>query len=692
MQKKFHQYYLSAELAKKYSHSTYLASPANEPEHQVVLIVFASSFFQFPQERAKLVLKAKSIKKLQHPHLVPILDMGIEQEQSFVVREYLPNGSLRSRLKNISSDHLTLREALSIVSQVGQALAYAHEQNIFHGNMKPENILFDADDQAVLTDFNLVNRNDALIRDQTAEEYAFCYMAPEQFAGICDARSDQYALGCLAYELITGHVPFATLSLASMMGHHSNTQPVPLSERVDVPPSLEAAVLKALAKDPDERFYDFSLFLEVIQSVLSPTPVFPLIRSTYSRSNKTISRPALSAKAATISSPIRKRAFMRTAAPQSLEPPEVFSSAEVDTAEPAVTPLTPQASMPETPESVPLSESLETALQSHQFSQDVHSLSHQELPLQEQEHNESAVPMPDTMLQLEGPASELAMITPIPEQEIDDLLLTDPFVEEDVHAIVLGNSVFWQHQDATAEVSSSSTRSTDVPEIQSAQAVPRSRGRKRVLRLALLLSVIVALITSAFWVVGMFTLDGRVPPTQKMTHAVIRSANSTPQTVTIPTFQPVVHATSTPTAQPPIPTKIVFMTIASYEAEAADNTKDGTKIFSCNLCSGGLRVGWISYNIFLQFNHVIVNHDGNYTLTIYYLNSIPDRQTSAFVSVNGGPNVMVPGLQILYVNCCDNIPPQVARMTVSLHAGNNTIRISASPTGYAPDIDRIVVG
>jgi hypothetical protein len=183
-----------------------------------------------------------------------------------------------------------------------------------------------------------------------------------------------------------------------------------------------------------------------------------------------------------------------------------------------------------------------------------------------------------------------------------------------------------------------------------------------------------------------------------MTVAVITGVKSTPQVqlsaqaVTIPAVQPATHATSIPTAQPPIPTKVVFMTIASYEAEAADNTKDGTKIFSCNLCSGGLRVGWISYNIFLQFNHVIVNHDGNYTLTIYYLNSIPDRQTSAFVSVNGGPNVMVPGIQILHVNCCDDIPSQVARMTVSLHAGNNTVKISASPTGNAPDIDRIVVG
>lgn len=144
----------------------------------------------------------------------------------------------------------------------------------------------------------------------------------------------------------------------------------------------------------------------------------------------------------------------------------------------------------------------------------------------------------------------------------------------------------------------------------------------------------------------------------------------------------------TPTAIASIP---VATPSTSYEVEAADNTRDGTKTFSCSLCSGGLRVSWISNNIFLQFNHINVSYGGNYTLTIYYLNSIPGRQTSAFVSVNDGPNVIVPGIQILNVNCCDNVLPQITQMTVSLHAGNNTIRLS-NPTGHAPDIDRIVVG
>ncbi len=298
MQEKFHQYNLTMELAKKYSHSTYLASPINtqkghsEPEHQVVLTVFASSLFHFPHEREELLSKAKRIKQLQHPHLMPILDIGIEQERPFVVREYLLNGSLRDRLKSMSPHRLELRDALTIVLQVGQTLAYAHEHNIFHGNIKPENILFDTNGQAVLTDFNLISRNDAVIRDQTAQEYAFCYMAPEQFAGTCDLRSDQYALGCLAYEMITGHVPFAAQSLASMMGHHSSMQPTPLSETVpDLSPSLEVAVLKTLAADPEERFFDFSLFLDVVQSVLLPSPPFPLSRPPHSRRKTALQSP-----------------------------------------------------------------------------------------------------------------------------------------------------------------------------------------------------------------------------------------------------------------------------------------------------------------------------------------------------------------------------------------------------------------
>ncbi len=269
MQKKFRQYRLLMELSSKYTHVAYLASMIEDSEHQVVVVVFSSSLFSFPYERENLLRKVQHIKNLGNQYFVPILDMGIEEGQPFVVYEYLPNGSLRSRLQNISPRRLELQEALTIVLQVGEALDYAHEYNIIHNNLKPENILFDSNGQAVLADFYIVNSKYAIIHNQTDEEYAFCYMAPELLVGVYGARGDQYALGCLAYELITGRLPFAKQSLEAIMRRPREAKPAPLSESVaDLPPSLEAAVFRALAKDPDERFFDCSLFLDGVRSAL----------------------------------------------------------------------------------------------------------------------------------------------------------------------------------------------------------------------------------------------------------------------------------------------------------------------------------------------------------------------------------------------------------------------------------------
>jgi serine/threonine protein kinase len=295
----FDHYTIVQQLAKKYSHSTYLAAPIDEPERQVVLIVFSSWLLSSLHERQALLKRAQSLTKLQNPHLLPIFDAGIVENQPFVVREYVPHQSLRSYLKQLAPERLKLSDALSLLLQVGEALVYAHSHQIVHGNLKPENILLDVHGRTLLTDFALFNRSDVIARDQATEEYAFCYLAPEQLAGSCDASADQYALGCLFYELITGGVPLATKGLTSLIMDQSYyVQPAPLSKKVPhLSTSLEAAVLKALAKDPSDRFGDLSLFLEVIRTAVSPLPAFPLSRPKTPDQQKPHSRLAQPPKA-----------------------------------------------------------------------------------------------------------------------------------------------------------------------------------------------------------------------------------------------------------------------------------------------------------------------------------------------------------------------------------------------------------
>ncbi len=697
MPEKFDQYYLTETLSKKYSHTTYLASPIDEPERQVVLIVFALSLFRFPHERESLLQKVQRIKQLRHPRLVPILDLGIEEEQPFVVREYLPNGSLRSGLKKISPNHLLLRDALSMVSEVGEALVYVHEQNIIHGNIKPENILLDNNGQAVLTDFHLVDRKDAIVRDQASEEYAFCYLAPEQFAGTCDTRSDQYALGCLTYELITGRVPFAAQSLTSMMGPPSHAVPASLFESMaDLPPSLEAAVLKTLAKDPAERFYDFSLFLEVIRAVLSPPPAFPLARSARPRRNRAIAHPLRSTEAGDVSSPISNRTALSDPMPEPSELSRASSSAEVEAAELENASSMSQASMPESPDMAPLSESLESAFEFQRFP---FSLSGEAYPIDDTEN----------------------------EKEADDLVLTNPFVreeeeeeqeeEEEEEANILPEMASTSAHEYSEYVADEDTLSLPMrPNIGRSRSVQAIHSR-RVLGLALLLSGIVALIVYICLPLVMPALNTSSGIADKE-QVVIPQITGTStgqipvQVAIIPTVQPSLQATTMPTAQPsprvnripvvrpkgnppiqspsPTPTPIVTDAPTSYEAEAPANTiANGAQVISCSSCSGGYRVGYIGTGTngsdgTLQFNDVKKISTGSYTLTLYYSNGSSSGEDE-YISVNGGSAIVFNGSPTGSFTTF-----ATAGIAVNLNAGSNTIQFS-NPQGPAPDIDKIIV-
>lgn len=208
--------------------------------------------------------EARLVAHLTHPHIVQVLEFGVENGIPFLVMRYAPGGMLRHLHPRGSKVALPL--VTTYVKQVASALQYAHDQNLIHRDVKPENMLIGSNQEILLSDFGI-----ALVaqssRHRSAQEVAgtALYMAPEQFEGKARPASDQYALSIVVYEWLTGVRPFNG-SFTEVASQHLFTPPTPLRERVpDIPPAVEMVVLKALAKDPALRFdsiWEFAVALE----------------------------------------------------------------------------------------------------------------------------------------------------------------------------------------------------------------------------------------------------------------------------------------------------------------------------------------------------------------------------------------------------------------------------------------------
>jgi len=219
------------------------------------------------QERDRFIQEARTLKKLQHPHILPIKDARAhEGSPHYLIVEYAPNGSLKDRLK--SGKPLPVEEAVSILSQIGEALQYAHEQNIIHRDLKPANILFNASNEVLLADFGIAVVSEKTQRIDNSGTPA--YMAPEQFDGIISKKSDQYALGCIAYELFTGQKPFPLPPDANWLAwgyQHQTKQPIaPSKLNSQVSVHIEQAILKAMAKEHNERHTNVDAFIAALRT------------------------------------------------------------------------------------------------------------------------------------------------------------------------------------------------------------------------------------------------------------------------------------------------------------------------------------------------------------------------------------------------------------------------------------------
>ena len=216
--------------------------------------------------------EAQMLKALQHPYILQVLDAGMHEGRPFIVTEYASGGSLRTYLQQ-KRIQLELQEALKLLMQIGQALHFTHQKGIVHRDLKPANVLFRAPGETLLADFGISILLTSLHTREINRMGTPAYMAPEQFDGYVSMKSDQYALGCMAYEFLTGRRPFVGPGPAELIFQQKEAQPIaPAQLNPSIPPRVEQAILKALAKKREERHQDVLAFLDALQNKAS-TPV-----------------------------------------------------------------------------------------------------------------------------------------------------------------------------------------------------------------------------------------------------------------------------------------------------------------------------------------------------------------------------------------------------------------------------------
>ncbi|GAC1348891.1 MAG: hypothetical protein NVSMB27_18340 [Ktedonobacteraceae bacterium] len=258
------RYRITEEIASGAFGRVYRGEDTTSSNAMVAIKIMHSAHLASSQERNSFLQEAQFLKMLKHPYILPVLEVGINKEIPYLVTEYAPNSSLLDRLAKVAPRPLPVQEALLIISQIGQALQYAHRQNIIHRDLKPANILFKANGDAVLADFGIATMLATSMKYGTAIGTP-CYMAPEQFRGSISKEGDQYALGCIAYELFTGRTPFAASDFFALgFKHMSETPLAPTQLNLLMPRAVEMAILKAMAKQRADRHTDITAFLSAL--------------------------------------------------------------------------------------------------------------------------------------------------------------------------------------------------------------------------------------------------------------------------------------------------------------------------------------------------------------------------------------------------------------------------------------------
>jgi tRNA A-37 threonylcarbamoyl transferase component Bud32 len=269
--------------------------------------------------RRNFVKEARSLAQISHANVVSVYDVGEVDNLPYIVMEHLAGGSLRARIDRAGP--LKAGDAVRIAIEIANGLAFTHSKGIIHSDLKPSNILFDANDHAKIADFGIARtpKEDAA----TPELYATAmYVAPERVEGKqATVQSDVYGLGLVIYEMLVGKPPFTSTSAGVLMRDHVVRMPVPPSHlRPSLPKELDTIVLKALAKQPNLRYQKASDFAKALASIenvdkeLATTRITPVITEPAIDFMPTVEQSPVVALLANYGAPIRRAFFALFAA------------------------------------------------------------------------------------------------------------------------------------------------------------------------------------------------------------------------------------------------------------------------------------------------------------------------------------------------------------------------------------------
>ena len=274
------RYAIERELGRGGMASVYLALDLKH--HRKVAVKVLRSDLAIALGAERFLREIEIAATLNHPHILAVHDSGEAAGILYYVTPYVEGKSLRDRLRR--DVRLPLEEALQIAREVADALGYAHHRGVIHRDIKPENILFQAG-HAVVADFGIARaittaagtRGEALTEPGVAIGTPD-YMSPEQAGGEreLDGRCDQYALACVLYEMLAGQPPFTGPTVESVLFRHLTSEAPPITDlQPDVPKPVAAALVRALAKAPADRFSGMAAFVDAIGAPDAPVGAPP---------------------------------------------------------------------------------------------------------------------------------------------------------------------------------------------------------------------------------------------------------------------------------------------------------------------------------------------------------------------------------------------------------------------------------